>query len=115
MLGTAALPSPASAKRVALVIGIDQYDNLPSEQQLKKAVGDAHAVGEAFRSLGYDVQEADNVARLDFLRQWQRFLNRIERATRPRCFSRAMAWKSADSISSFPPTCLGWLPARRRS
>ncbi len=78
MLGTAALPSPASAKRVALVIGIDQYDNLPSEQQLKKAVGDAHAVGEAFRSLGYDVQEGDNVARLDFLRQWQRFLNRIE-------------------------------------
>jgi uncharacterized caspase-like protein len=52
LLAAAALPSEASAKRIALVIGIDQYDNLQSNQQLKKAVGDAHAVGEAFRSLG---------------------------------------------------------------
>ncbi|MFZ0398381.1 MAG: caspase family protein [Methyloceanibacter sp.] len=78
LLAAAVLPSPAAAKRLALVVGIDQYDNLQSNQQLKKAVGDAHAVGEAFRSLGYDVQQADNVSRLDFLRQWQRFLNRIE-------------------------------------
>ncbi len=78
LLGASTLPSPAAAKRIALVVGIDQYDNLPSSQQLKKAVGDAHAVGDAFRSLGYDVQQADNVSRLDFLRQWQRFLNRIE-------------------------------------
>jgi hypothetical protein len=69
--------SPATAKRVALVVGIDHYDNLSPAQQLQKAVGDAGAVGEAFRSLGYDVQEADNVSRLDFLRQWQRFLNRL--------------------------------------
>jgi len=27
---------------------------------------------------GYDVQKADNVGRLDFLRQWQLFLNRLE-------------------------------------
>jgi Caspase domain len=78
LLAAATLPSPAAAKRIALVVGIDQYDNLSSAQQLKKAVGDAHAVGDAFRSLGYDVQQADNVSRLDFLRQWQHFLNRIE-------------------------------------
>ena len=70
--------SPATAKRVALVVGIDQYENLASAQQLQKAVSDSHAVGDAFRSLGYEVEEADNVARLDFLRQWQHFLNRIE-------------------------------------
>jgi outer membrane protein assembly factor BamD (BamD/ComL family) len=78
LLAAAALPSEASAKRIALVIGIDQYDNLSSAQQLKKAVSDSRAVGETFRSLGYDVQQADNVRRLDFLRQWQRFLNRIQ-------------------------------------
>jgi Caspase domain len=72
------LPSAAWAKRVALVVGIDQYDNLSPAQQLKKAVNDAHAIGETLRSLGYDVQQADNVSRLDFLRQWQQFLNRME-------------------------------------
>jgi formylglycine-generating enzyme required for sulfatase activity len=72
------LPSSAWAKRVAFVIGIDQYDNLDPAHQLKKAVNDAHAVGEALKTLGYDVLEADNVTRLDFVRQWQTFLNRID-------------------------------------
>jgi hypothetical protein len=72
------LAADASAKRVAFVIGIDQYDNLEPRQQLKKAVGDASAVGETFKTLGYDVIETNNVSRLDFLRQWQGFLNRIE-------------------------------------
>jgi uncharacterized caspase-like protein len=71
-------PAPAWAKRVALVIGIDQYDNLKPDQQLKKAVNDSRSVGEALRSLGYDVQEAENVSRLDLLRQWQRFLNGVD-------------------------------------
>jgi uncharacterized caspase-like protein len=73
------LPPPAlAAKRVAFVVGIDNYDNLPAQQQLKKGVNDARAVGEALKTLGYDVLEADNVTRLDFVRQWQTFLNRID-------------------------------------
>ena len=40
LLAAAVLPSPAAAKRLALVVGIDQYDNLQSNQQLKKAVGE---------------------------------------------------------------------------
>jgi uncharacterized caspase-like protein len=72
------VPSPAWAKRVALVIGIDQYDNLKPDQQLKKAVNDSRTMGEALRSLGYEVQEAENVSRLDLLRQWQRFLNGVD-------------------------------------
>ena len=60
------------------MVGIDAYDNLPDQQQLKKAVNDAEAIGEALVGLGYDVQKADNVGRLDFLRQWQLFLNRLE-------------------------------------
>lgn len=71
-------PTLAWAKRVALVVGIDQYDHLAPSQQLKKAVSDSEAMGEALRSLGYEVEQAENVTRLDFLRQWQRFLNRIE-------------------------------------
>lgn len=71
-------PSLAVAKRVALVVGIDQYEYFTPAQQLRKAVSDSRAVGETLRSLGYEVQQADNVGRMDFLRQWQQFLNRIE-------------------------------------
>ena len=78
VFAAACLPSMAWAKRVALVVGIDRYNNLTPAQQLKKAVSDSHVVGDTLRSLGYDVQQADNVERLDFLRQWQQFLNRIE-------------------------------------
>jgi hypothetical protein len=49
-----AASSPAAAKRVALVVGINQYENLDAAEQLQKAVGDSHAVGDALRSLGYD-------------------------------------------------------------
>jgi uncharacterized caspase-like protein len=71
-------PTAFATKRVAFVVGIDKYDNLPTQQQLRKALNDAHAVGETLKGLGYDVVEANNVARLEFLRQWQQFLNRIE-------------------------------------
>ena len=78
LLALGASPAAHAAKRVAFVVGIDSYDNLPEQQQLKKAVNDAQAIGEALVGLGYDVQKADNVGRTDFLRQWQLFLNRLE-------------------------------------
>ncbi|HSA66990.1 MAG TPA: caspase family protein, partial [Methyloceanibacter sp.] len=78
LLALGASPEAHAAKRVAFVVGIDAYDNLPDQQQLKKAVNDAQAIGETLTGLGYDVQKADNVGRLDFLRQWQLFLNRLE-------------------------------------
>ena len=40
-------PAAHAAKRVAFVVGIDSYDNLPQQLQLKKAVNDAKAVSEA--------------------------------------------------------------------
>jgi hypothetical protein len=40
------LPTHAE-KRVALVIGNDRYLNLPAGQQLRKAVNDSRAVGDA--------------------------------------------------------------------
>jgi len=72
-----AAPGSAWAKRVAMVVGIDRYDHLKPDQQLKKAVNDSQAVGRALRSLGYEVEEAENVSRLDFWRRWQRFLNQV--------------------------------------
>ena len=77
LLVLGASPAAHAAKRVAFVVGIDAYDNLTELQQLKKAVNDARAVGETLESLGYAVQKAENVGRLDFLRQWQLFLNRL--------------------------------------
>ena len=54
-------PAAHAEKRVALVVGIDQYPNLKADQQLKKAVNDARAVAETLKSLRYDVKVGENV------------------------------------------------------
>jgi uncharacterized caspase-like protein len=41
-------------KRLALVIGNDRYQNLPAEEQLKTAVNDAQAVGDALARIGFE-------------------------------------------------------------
>ena len=46
-----------AAKRVALVIGNDQYSNIP---QLKKAVNDARAMNDTLKKLGFTVLVAEN-------------------------------------------------------
>lgn len=48
---------PAADRRVAFVIGIGAYKNAP---KLANPVNDAHAVGEALKGLGFDVQEVDD-------------------------------------------------------
>jgi hypothetical protein len=53
-------PSAFAAKRVALVIGIDAYDNL---QKLQKAVCNEKAVAEALTTLGFDVVTGENLSR----------------------------------------------------
>ncbi len=68
----------AEAKRVALVVGIDKYEHLETDQQLRKAVNDSRAIALAFEGMGYEVAKAENVGRLDFLRNWSIFLNGIE-------------------------------------
>ena len=44
-----AMPLVAQAKRVALVVGINRYDNLTRERQLVKAVNDARAMEGALK------------------------------------------------------------------
>lgn len=59
-----ALAAPAAAeKRVALVIGNNDYRNIP---QLQKAVNDARAMGDALRQLGFTVMAAENQTRKGF-------------------------------------------------
>src|SRR5689334_10186730 len=48
-------PSHAiAAKRIALVVGIDQYPNLGSSSQLRKAVNDARSMGSVLREIGFE-------------------------------------------------------------
>jgi len=62
--GLLALTAPAHAeKRVALVMGNDAYKNVPS---LKKAVNDAHTMGDTLRGLGFQVLTAENQTRVGF-------------------------------------------------
>lgn len=73
-----AAPTPASAKRVAFVVGIDAYDNLPAQEQLQKAVNDSRAIGTALAGLGYQLVSADNADRRGFNESWQKFLSAVE-------------------------------------
>ena len=72
-----ALAPPAHGKRVALVVGINKYDNLPRERQLVKAVNDARAVDVALKSVGFEVIKAEDVGRSAFNLAWQQLLNKL--------------------------------------
>jgi Caspase domain len=63
-LALAALGTPAqAAKRVALVIGNNDYKNVP---KLQKAVNDARTMGETLKQLGFSVMVAENQTRQAF-------------------------------------------------
>src|SRR5882724_11290425 len=76
-LWTLAAPTVAEAKRVALVIGINVYDNLLPTQQLAKAVNDSRAVAASLKDVGFQVIVAEDTGRTAFLRAWQRFLDTV--------------------------------------
>jgi len=55
---------PAAAeKRIALVIGNNDYPSLTAEEQLKRAVNDANAIGDALESLGFEVVRGEILSR----------------------------------------------------
>jgi hypothetical protein len=63
--------APAFAdKRVALVIGNNDYRNVP---KLQKAVNDARTMGDALRELGFQVMVAENQTRQGFSQSLQAF------------------------------------------
>jgi len=53
-------------RRVALVVGNNNYTNLPENGQLSTAVNDARAVGDALGRLGFEVIEGENLSRSAF-------------------------------------------------
>ena len=66
------LSQPAlAAKRLALVIGNNAYENVP---QLQKAVNDADAIAQELSKIGFDVVKAENVGR----RAMSRALSELE-------------------------------------
>ena len=71
------MASTAHAKRVAFVVGINKYDNLPRERQLAKAVNDARAMEAALKAVGFDVIKAEDVGRSSFNQAWQQLLNKL--------------------------------------
>jgi hypothetical protein len=60
------LAGAAAAKRVALVVGIDAYQNQP---RLARAVSDARAVTAALGDLGFTVITGENVTRREMNRK----------------------------------------------
>src|SRR5437588_7847771 len=71
-----ALAQPAHAeKRVALVIGNNDYKNVP---KLQKAVNDARTMGETLKQLGFSVMVAENQTRQAFSQTLLAFDNAIE-------------------------------------
>lgn len=71
-----AMATPALAeKRVALVIGNNDYRNVP---KLQKAVNDARAMGDTLRKLGFEVMVAENQTRQGFAESLLAFDNTVE-------------------------------------
>jgi uncharacterized caspase-like protein len=68
--------SPAQAgKRLALVIGNNDYENVP---KLQKAVNDAGAISQELAKLGFDVVSAENVGRRAMSRDLVELESKIE-------------------------------------
>jgi formylglycine-generating enzyme len=67
----------AEGKRVAFVVGIGTYDNLPAHQQLKNAVNDADGVSKKLDDIGFTVVKAINPTRPAFNATWQKVLDSL--------------------------------------
>ncbi|MET0719241.1 MAG: caspase family protein [Tardiphaga sp.] len=77
VLGLMLLAAPAYAeKRVALVIGNNDYRNVP---KLQKAVNDARTIGDALKRLGFRVMVAENQSRQAFSQSLLAFDSTIEK------------------------------------
>jgi hypothetical protein len=76
-----AVPSPASGQngvRVALVIGNGQYLNA---NVLPNPPNDAHAIADALREIGFDVQEGENLGYTAMQDQLHEFLHKAANAS----------------------------------
>ncbi len=75
MVCTFAFPSLSYAKRVALVIGNNDYEFV---SKLDKAVNDAEAMSDALKSVGFTVIFQKDVTRRNFSRNLQMFFSKLQ-------------------------------------
>ena len=72
--------APAHAeRRLALVIGENDYKNLPENEQLHNAVNDARAVKQALEALHFEVDIEENVDRNAFIDKLSDFGAKLDR------------------------------------
>lgn len=64
--------------KIALVIGNNDYANLPAGQQLAKAVNDARSVGDALEKIGFAVIRGENLDRQSMIDRIFAFTQRIK-------------------------------------
>lgn len=72
---TAVITPALAEKRIALVIGNNDYRNVP---KLQKAVNDARAMGDTLRRLGFEVMVAENQTRQGSAESLLAFDNTVE-------------------------------------
>lgn len=72
-----ATPALAQTKH-AFVVGIDTYDKLPPQAQLKKAVGDSVEMAKALSGLGFAVTRVKEPTRGEFFAKWYQFLESVQ-------------------------------------
>jgi uncharacterized caspase-like protein len=76
LVASVMMTAPAyAAKRVALVIGNNDYKNVP---KLQKAVNDARTMGDTLKQLGFSVMVAENQNRQQFSQTLLAFDNAVE-------------------------------------
>jgi hypothetical protein len=68
-------PEAVTGRRVALVVGINDYENLP---QLQKAVNDSRAVSQTLTSIGYDVVSVENPDRRTLSKKLSELQSKIQ-------------------------------------
>ena len=76
-LGLWSAPAQAEGKRLALVVGNAQYEELGPDQQLRNPVHDARTMTATLKALGYQVTEKLNLGRGDFYQEWETVLNQV--------------------------------------
>ena len=104
--------APAHAeKRVALVIGNNDYKNVP---KLQKAVNDARTMGDTLKQLGFTVMVAENQTPAGLQREPAGVRQGARSPAIPRSSSSpAMVLKSPARISCCRPTCRRRAKARK--
>ena len=67
-----------SGKRVAFVVGVNTYSKLGAGAQLRTAKGDATAIGETLKSMGFEVTAALDADRGQFYEKWDNFVRSVD-------------------------------------